>query len=496
MLCGSIRMLSRFSVRDGASNGRRWLPELVALGVLWLCGGIASLPLGTLRAAEPSARPNIILILADDLGYGDLGCFGQKRIKTPHLDRLAAEGLRFTDFYAGSTVCAPSRCVLMTGLHTGHCYIRGNSKLNLRPDDVTMAEVLRGAGYATGLFGKWGLGHEDSTGLPTRQGFDRFFGYLDQHHAHNFYPTFLIEQEKRFPLKNVVPKEDQYGSGIASERREYSHDVIVSRALEFVTQAHAKPFFLYLALTTPHANNEAGKLGMEVPEYGPYADLDWPEPQKGHAAMIWRMDRDIGRLVERLKQLQIDERTLIVFSSDNGPHREGGNDPDFNDSNGPLKGIKRSMHEGGIRVPTIARWPGKIAAGKTTNHIGYFADMMPTFAELAGANCPTTDGLSFVPTLLGETSRQAQHKFLYWEFYEGAGGRAVRQGKWKGVCTPFEAPLQLYDLSTDLGEETNLATKHPEIVANLEQALRTSHTPAAEWKVKPPMTKGKKAATP
>ena len=244
------------------------------------------------HAASP--RPNIIFIMVDDLGYGDLGCYGQREIQTPHIDGLAKNGMRFTQFYAGSTVCAPSRCCLMTGLHTGHCFIRGNGKDNLRPQDVVVAEIAKTAGYATGLFGKWGLGHEDSSGLPTRQGFDHFFGYLDQHHAHNYYPSFLVRNEERFPLTNVVPEEGDWGQGVATDKQQYSHDLITTAALEFVDNHRCQPFFLYLAYTIPHANNEARNLGMEVPDFGPYAQRDWPEPQKGHAAMITRMDADIG----------------------------------------------------------------------------------------------------------------------------------------------------------------------------------------------------------
>jgi arylsulfatase A-like enzyme len=437
-------------------------------------------------AAEPPGRPNIVLILADDLGYGDVGCFGQKQIQTPHLDRLAREGMRFTDFYAGSTVCAPSRCVLMTGYHTGRCSIRGNSKQNLRPEEVTVAEVLKSGGYATALFGKWGLGHEGSDGVPTRQGFDAFFGYFDQHHAHNYYPAFLMKNEERFPLNNVVPGNGEFGSGVATTKAEYSHDLIAAESLKWLdAQKKDQPFFLYLALTTPHANNEARQKGMEVPDLGPYADKDWPEPQKAHAAMITRMDADIGRVIEKLKELGVDDNTLVFFSSDNGPHAEGGNDPQFNDSNGPLKGIKRDLTDGGIRVPTIARWPGKIAAGQTSGHVGYFADLMPTVAELAGAGdqVPTDiDGISLVPTLLGKPEAQEQHEHLYWAFYERGGGQAVRMGNWKAVQQPLGSPLRLYDLPADIGEARDVAGQHPDVVARAKAAMKEAYRPSEEWK--------------
>src|SRR6266508_3309124 len=291
--------------------------------------------------AEAQRRPNVVFILADDLGYCDLGCYGQKRIQTPNLDRMAKEGMRFTQFYAGSTVCAPSRCALMTGLHTGHCLIRGNARQDLRPTDVTVVRLLKGAGYTTGVVGKWGLGTEGDTGVPTKQGFDSFFGYLDQVHAHNYYPHFLIRDERRITLKNEVPAtgEKPIGSGVATKKVEYSHDLFAKEALDFIEKNKERPFFLYLAFTIPHANNEAGKKGMEVPDYGIYKDNDWPEPQKGHAAMITRMDADIGRLFARLKRLGLDENTIVFFSSDNGPHKEGGADPAFNRSSGPLRGF-------------------------------------------------------------------------------------------------------------------------------------------------------------
>jgi arylsulfatase A-like enzyme len=446
-----------------------------------VCGG---LPRATAAADAPP--PNIIFILADDLGYGDLGCYGQKQILTPHIDRLAREGLRFTDFYAGSTVCAPSRCVLMTGYHTGHCSIRGNSKQNLRPEEITLAEVLKDAGYATGLFGKWGLGHEGSSGVPTRQGFDAFFGYLDQHHAHNYYPAYLMKNEDRFPLKNVVPGDGDFGSGVATTKAEYSHDLIAAEALKWLDrQQKDQPFFMYLAFTTPHANNEAGKKGMEVPDLGPYADKDWPDPQKAHAAMITRMDADVGRLLQKLKQLGVDENTLIFFSSDNGPHAEGGNDPQFNDSNGPLKGIKRDLTDGGIRVPFIARWPGKIAAGKTSGFVGSFVDMMPTLAELsgtAGAMPKDIDGISIVPTLLGKADVQKQHDYLYWAFYERGGGQAVRMGKWKAVQQPITSPVRLFDMAADIGEERDVAGQHQDVVARAAAAMKEAYRPSDQWK--------------
>jgi arylsulfatase A-like enzyme len=449
------------------------------LAACLLCGGGAA-------AAAEEQKPNIIFILADDLGYGDLGCYGQRVIRTPNLDRMAAEGMRFTDCYAGSTVCAPSRCVLMTGYHTGHCLVRGNARVPLRPADVTVAELLKDAGYQTGIIGKWGLGEADTSGIPNRQGFDYWFGYLNQQHAHNYYPEYLWRNQQKSPLRNevnhLIGGSDRTPGGVATKRVDYSHDLFTEEAMVFLEQRKAERFFLYLAYTIPHANNEAGDRGMEVPSYEPYQDQPWPEPQKGHAAMITRMDRDVGRLFAKLKELGIDGQTLVFFSSDNGPHKEGGGDPAFFHSSGPLQGFKRSLHDGGIRVPGIARWPGKIKAGATSDLPCYFADFLPTACELAGTQAPAgIDGISIVPTLLGE-GQQQEHDFMYWEFHEGASSQqAVRMGHWKAVRAAPGAPIQLYDLRTDLAEAHDLAADHPEVVARIAEYLKTARTGSADW---------------
>ena len=447
--------------------------------------------------AARAPKPNIIFVLADDLGYGDLGCYGQKVIRTPHLDRMAAEGMRFTDCYAGSTVCAPSRCVLMTGQHTGHCLVRGNARVPLRPDEITVAKVLKQSGYATGLVGKWGLGEADSTGIPNRQGFDTFFGYLNQAHAHNYYPEFLWRNETQVPLANVVqrpPGQPDSPSGIATKRMAYSCDLMADEAAAFLRKHQDRPFFLYLAYTLPHANNEAGKQGMEVPDYGPYADKDWPEPQKGHAAMITRLDGYVGRLLADLKELGLDEKTVVFFSSDNGPHKEGGADPEFFRSSGPLQGYKRSLHDGGIRVPMIVRWPGVIRPGSTSELVWAFEDFLPTAAELAGAKAPPgIDGISVVPTLRGQ-GPQPQHDFLYWEFHEGGSQQAVRMGPWKAV-RPWQQPIRLFDLRADLAEQRDVAAEHPEIVARIEAYLKTARTDSDDWPMREPRRpKPKRAA--
>ena len=439
------------------------------------------------QAAAPERPPNIIFILADDLGYGDLGSYGQRRIQTPNLDRMADEGMRFTDHYAGSTVCAPSRCVLMTGLHTGHCRIRGNAPLPLAPADVTVAERLKEGGYTTGLIGKWRLGEAGSTGVPNRQGFDYFFGYLNQIRAHNYYPDYLWQNEDRYPLDNVVETVQQgYAQGIgsyATEKVQYSHDLFTEEALAFVERNQEQPFFLYLAYTIPHANNEsrfAGEHGMEVPDYGPYADEDWPEAEKGAAAMISRLDADVGRLLEHLKMLGLDEHTLVLFSSDNGPHREGGHDPTFFESSGPLRGIKRALYDGGLRVPLIARWPGRIQPGAVTDHPSAFWDVLPTAVDAAGLTPPEgIDGISYLPTLLGQ--EQPAHDYLYWEFFEQGAKQAIRRGIYKAVYFWETNQTELYDLSTDPGEARDLAAQYPNLAESLHALMRQARTPSEHW---------------
>lgn len=449
----------------------------VAAGITALAGGCAPHQ----AAGPPSVKPNIVYILADDLGYGDLGCYGQQRIRTTHLDRMASEGIRFTQHYAGSTICAPSRCALMTGWHGGRAVIRGNDRRPLRPEDTTAAQILQRADYRTGLIGKWGLGEAGSTGIPNRKGFDYFFGYLNQAHAHNYYPDFLWRNEEKVPLPNQVKRPEgspDHPGGVSTNQALYSHDLFIQEAEQFIRDSAGGPFFLYLALTIPHANNQAGEKGMEVPDWGEYAARDWPDPQKGHAAMITRMDEGIGRLLDLLKELDIDERTIVFFSSDNGPHREGGNDPQFNKSSGPLRGIKRDLYEGGIRVPLIVRWPGHIQAGRQTDHISANWDFLPTCAELAGLAEPEgIDGISFLPVLLGQ--KQKSHAYLYWEFFEKGGKQAVRMGRWKGVRLNVHAdpdgPIELYDLEKDIAEICNKAERYPKTVDKIRQIMQASH---------------------
>jgi arylsulfatase A-like enzyme len=377
----------------------------------------------------------------------------------------------------------------MTGLHTGHCYVRGNKEIEpmgqlpLAADTVTIAKLLKKADYKTALTGKWGLGGPGSIGAPNKQGFDYFFGYLCQRHAHNYYPEFLFRNDEKVPLtgnKIIQPRTD--GAGVASERAQYSHDILVQEALQFIEKKRNQPFFLYLAVTIPHANNEAGNKGMEVPDYGIYKDRNWPEPQKGHAAMISRLDRDIGTITKTLKQSGIDKNTLIIFTSDNGPHREGGADPEFFDSNGSLRGSKRDLYEGGIRVPMIARWPGRIKAGTVSHHVSAFWDFLPTFAELADVRYShSIDGISMLPTLLGKQANQKKHEFLYWEFHEGAFKQAVRMGDWKAVRLEANGKLELYNLKDDISETVNVADRYPEIVAKIEDYLSAARTESKFW---------------
>ena len=444
-------------------------------------------------------RPNIICILADDLGWGDLGCYGQKTLKTPHLDRLAREGMRFTRHYAGSTVCAPSRCVLLTGRHTGHARIRGNGPGRLLETDVTFAKLLQRHGYQTGCFGKWGIGNPPPLDDPARHGFDQFYGYINMFHAHNFYPEFLIQNGRKVKLQNELypdwrakrtgPRE---GAGVARIAKDYAPHLIADQMLNYIRTAaknKTKPFFVYYALNIPHANNEAGgdrrinRDGMRVPNLGGYARKDWPNPEKGFARMIDYIDHDVGRVLALLKELKMDDRTLVMFSSDNGPHQEGNHKMEYFNSNGALRGMKRDLYEGGIRVPFIARWPGKVSAGKTSNHISGFQDIFPTFLELAQIETEhATDGISLAPTLLGKPG-QRKHAHLYWEFHERGGRIAVLRGDWKAVRLNTlrnpNSPVELYNLKADPGETKNVAAQHPKLAAELAAVMKREHVAPA-----------------
>ncbi|MBA3975671.1 MAG: N-acetylgalactosamine-6-sulfatase [Candidatus Solibacter sp.] len=421
--------------------------------------------------ARARQRPNILLILADDLGYGDLGCYGQSRIQTPNLDRLAAGGIRFTQAYAGATVCAPSRCCLMTGKHTGHATVRGNKKpeVGLRADEPTVASILKGQGYRTALFGKWGLGGPGTGSVPNTRGFDQFYGYLDQQHAHNSYPEHLWDNQNE-----VMLTANWFG-----RKKQFSNDLFTARALGFLEKQNAaEPFFLYLPYTIPHANNELGNFqanGMENPDFGPYGSQPWPEVEKTFAASITRMDSDIGRVLSLLDKRGLAGNTLVLFSSDNGPHNEGNHDAKFFESSGALRGAKRSLTDGGIRVPALARWSGSIRPGQVSQAPWAFWDILPTACELAGAASPKgIDGLSIVPTLMeGNTVARG---YFYWEFHEGGFAQAIRKDNWKLIRQRPRFELELYDLASDPMERRNLASERSDVAGSLLPLFRTART--------------------
>ncbi len=430
------------------------------------------------RVNSAEDKPNILFILADDLGYGDLGCYGQKRIMTPNIDRLASDGVRFTQAYSGSTVCAPSRCSLMTGLHTGHATVRGNKKpeVGLRADEITVAALLKQAGYRTAMCGKWGLGGPGTGSVPNTRGFESFFGYLDQQHAHNSYTGHLWDnQNEHFLTANWF-----------DQRKEYTPDLFAARTLSYLKTPPGRPFFLCLTTTIPHADNELARLrgnGMEVPSDEPYSGRDWPQTEKNFAAMVTRLDADIGRILEQLKASGLDRDTVIIITSDNGPHREGGHDPGYFDSSGPLRGIKRDLYEGGIRVPFIVRWPGRVAAGRVSERVVAFWDFLPTAAELAGMKPPPgIDGISCLPELLGKPQRD--HEFLYWEFHERGFAQAIRMGDWKGVRANVGKPIELYDLKSDLSEKNDVALRHPDIVAKIDALMTSCRTDSPEFPIR------------
>jgi arylsulfatase A len=444
------------------------------------------------QTAAP-ARPNILLIQADDLGYGDLSAYGQGRFQTPALDRLAREGIRFTQYYSGSTVCAPSRAALMTGLHTGHAWVRGNGEIPLRPEDVTIAELLQKSGYRTAVIGKWGLGTPGTTGEPGKKGFDHSFGFLDHRHAHRQYTDHLWRN----------------GQKVETDlNRDYVNDLFTKEASEFIARDDKRPFFIYMNYTVPHAELRVPDDSItpyrdkfpEKPFVNEKADArptgaqfdaaslgyrSQPAPHAAFAAMITRMDRDIGSLVELLKTRGIDRQTLVMFVSDNGPHQEGGGDPVFFKSSGGLRGIKRDLYEGGIRVPMIARWTGTIPAGRVSDHVWAHWDMLPTLTQIAGVQSITPEGLdgrSMARALRGES--QPVHDFMYWEFHERGFQQAVRMGNWKAVRLKKDAPLELYDLATDPTEQRDVATANPEVVAKITTFLASARTESARWPVK------------
>jgi arylsulfatase A-like enzyme len=438
--------------------------------------------------ATKESKPNIVFILADDLGIGDLGSYGQRKIQTPNIDHMASEGMLFTQFYAGSTVCAPSRASLMTGQHTGHTYIRGNGEYPLQEQDVIIPELLQKAGYTTAMFGKWGLGLENTAGAPQKKGWDHFLGHLHHISGHFQQPDSVFQLENGQLQKTALPE----GA--------YVNEVFTSKTLDFMKQQaqQEKPFFLYLSFTIPHAElvvpnkykelylneNGSSKFAPEVAQpdgkwYGPQ-----PHPRAAYAGLVTSMDDYVGQVLKKLKELGLEENTLVVFASDNGTHVEGGRrakDVNFFESSGPYRGVKRDLYEGGIRMPFIAYWPGRIEAGTENHFLGAFWDVMPTFLELAGvAELPQNiDGVSFASTLFGQEAEK-KHDYLYWEFYEGGGKQAVRKDNWKAVRLNVnknpDAAIELYNLAKDPGEQNNLAGAHPEIVAEMRSIMEEAHT--------------------
>lgn len=441
-----------------------------------LLGLLPTISVATDTALPPVKAPNIIFILVDDAGIGDFSAYGCTYGVTPNIDRLATEGMKFTRAYSGSAVCAPSRNVLMTGLHTGHILRRANqSKIGLLAmpaAQMTVARLLQDAGYATGGFGKWGLGNPGTTGVPEKQGFDVFFGYYDQVHAHDYYTDHLIRNSADVP----------YQQSGRHTWEDYSHTRIVNETLKFIEYNKDRPFFCYAAWTPPHDE-------WAIPDNAPYAEKPWPMEIRNYAAMVGLVDRDVGRVIQKLKELGIADNTLVFFSSDNGANDEC---IEPLGSTGGLRGYKRMLYEGGIRAPFIVRWPGKIQPGTTSDLLATHADFLPTAAETVGAATPAgVDGVSLLPTLLGKT-QTAQHESVYFEIYEPYFQQAVRWGDWKGYRLGTKAPLELYNLKVDPAEQRNIADAHPEVVRRIEAIMTAEHTPSPHYDAPEQSEKGTK----
>ncbi len=475
-----------------AQLDRRGFLGSIALGSLLTAMNANGAETPNLLAASDrlkASRPNIIFVMVDDMGYGDLGVHGQQHIQMPNVDQMAREGIRYTDVYTGSPICAPSRSTLMTGLHTGHTRVRGNAprvaghgavectgrgggslRLPLREEDVTVAELLKQAGYRTGMTGKWGLGEPGTSGVPNRQGFEEWFGLLNQRLAHSYYPEYVWHNDEKVVLEGNTGTTKDFAN-----EKQYVHDMFTDFALDFIRRhgSNEAPFFLYLPYTVPHAR-------WQIPELAPYTEAqDWTQEQKVYASMLTRVDRDMGCIFDLLKELDIDESTIVFFCSDNGAQNRY---EDVFDSSGPLRGQKRSLYDGGIRTPMVVRWPGKIQQGAVSNDVWYFPDVLPTLCALAGATPPDgIDGVSVLPSLFSEPQPELNSRPLYWEDHEQEFRQAARKGDWKAVRNDFDKPIELYNLAADRGEQKDLSDEHPERVAWFAQYFKESRIPSPSW---------------
>ncbi|QGY46498.1 sulfatase-like hydrolase/transferase [Maribellus comscasis] len=455
---------------------------------LFLIGILGTLS-SCLNETKSDNEPNVILILVDDLGYGDISFYGQQTLKTPNIDKMANEGMHFTNMYTGSTVCAPSRACLLTGKHTGHCSVRGNDLDQMVSNsELTLAKVFKNAGYKTGAIGKWGIGgnlpHDD----PAKKGYEYFYGYINMWHAHNFYPEYLFENGEKIQLKNktqlingVNPWLDplREGKGVAEVKNEYAPFLFDSKAISFIEKNKDDKFFLYLAYNVPHANNEKSPDGMEVPDYYEFSQKNWPSQEKGFAAMIRNIDNSVGLILKKLVDMGIDKNTLVLFCSDNGPHQEGGHQMDFFNSNGSFRGMKRDLYQGGVKTPFIAYWPGVIPENSKSDDLFAFWDFLPTFSELTDREKPAdTDGISFLPALFGQKQTE-KHDYLYWEFYEQGGKQAILKDQWKAIKlnirdTAKETIFELYNIKNDPEELVDVADQNIEVVRQFEKLFESS----------------------
>lgn len=469
------------------------------VNVKLITAAVVTTAIGCTAKKEPINKPNIIYILVDDMGKGDLSLFGQKEFSTPNIDKLASEGMLFTNHYTGATVSGPSRACLMTGRHAGHQSVRGNQPMPqlLGDNEITLAKVLKEAGYTTAVIGKWGIGHPIPLDDPQKKGFDFSYGYLNMWHAHNCFPDFLYRNGVKEMLEGNAQTTNPDGSprfpdapegtGIAKAdaRKHYAPNLFLKEATSFIEKNKENPFFIYYTLNLPHANNEASPNGSEVPDYGEFVNKNWPEPEKGFAQMMRIIDNQVGEIIAQLEKQGLSENTIIMFASDNGPHQEGGHIMEFFNSNGKTRGMKRDMYDGGIRTPFIVKWPGVVKANTKSNHLSAFWDVLPTFCDIAEVKKPDNiDGISFLNILKGNEKEQQKHKYLYFEFYEEGGKQAIVSDDWKFVKLNVrqgpkskKSMVELYNLKTDVSEQNNLANINPDLVKQMEIYLKEAHTP-------------------